>query len=480
MYFEDDRFDGEVIRVAYNILLEIDTKTDVPLWRRLYEALAKALADGKVEAGSRLPSIRSLSNELGVSRSPVENAYLQLQIDGLIESKPKSGYFAAEAQGGRARSVLPERANAQDTRAMYDLRPGRVDAQTADITEWRRCLRFVLNEQDDIVSVGDPQGELRLREALVGYCYKARGVSASPDTIFIASGTQQLLALLCRIIGRGKRAVMEMPGFVQAERIFSDSGWEVQLIDKDRGDGIADELKKREADMFVDITSNRPQISLSRLFRRRKRITEWARQNDKYLLEDDYNGELRYISRQIPSLQGLAPERVVYIGSFSGILLPSVRIAYMALPARLSEAARESSLLYDQTSSKIEQLALAEYIKRRRLERHIKRIRKFYQAKSRALLSALSEAFPGCADFSLLETSLAILVSLRTDASAKDLALAAAKHGALVEPLRSEKCMPPTVLLSFSGIPAGHIEAAVGCLKTAWRGFVAAPPFART
>lgn len=469
-----------MVRVPYNILLEIDTRSEVPLWRQLYDALAKALSDGEIEVGSRLPSIRSLSNDLGISRSPVESAYVRLQIDGMIESKPKSGYFAASAQGGRARSVLPERANAQDKRAMYDFRPGRVDAQTADVANWRRCLRFVLNEQDEIVSVGDPQGELRLREALAGYCYKARGVSSSPDTIFIASGTQQLLALLCRIIGRGKRAVMEMPGFVQAERIFADSGWEVQLIDNDRDDGIAEELMEREADMFVDITSNRPQISLSRISRRRKRIAEWARQSDKYVLEDDYNGELRYISRQIPSLQGLAPERVIYIGSFSGILLPSVRIAYMALPERLSEAARDSSMLYDQTSSKIEQLALAEYIKRRHLERHIKRIRKFYQAKSRALLSALSKAFPEFADFALLETSLAVLVSLRTDASAKDLALAAAKHGALVEPLRSEKCMPPTMLLSFSGIPAGDIEAAVGRLKSAWRGFMAVPPDARS
>ncbi len=458
-------------KMLYNFL-DIDKKSDVPLWRQLRESIARALSEGRIEVGSRLPSIRDLAGELGVSRSPVENAYVQMQIDGLIESRPKSGFFALSPPENTGDAVLLQRNEAPLRQARYDFRGGRVDAKTADIDIWRRHLRIALNKQDEIISNGDPQGEPELREALVGYCYTARGVSASADRIVIASGTQQLLAALCRILGRSGRAVMERPGFAQAEQIFLDFGWDVHFLDGDKDDRIAEELKDRAADLFADITSNRPQVPVSKLSRRRKQILEWAAQNGKYVLEDDYNGELRYVSRPVPSLQGLAPEHVIYIGSFSRLLLPSVRIAYMVLPKKLTEAAKDKSSLYDQTSSKIEQLALAEYIRERHLERHLRRSRKIYQMKSRALLSALSGEFGSDADCVLLETSLAVALSLHTDAGADELADASKRAGILIEPLHTAESGFPSVLLSFSGIPPEDIGPAVHELKAAWSDFI--------
>ncbi len=321
--------------------------------------------------------------------------------------------------------------------------------------------------QDKIISACDPQGEAELRDALVRYCFGARKVKASADRIVISSGTQQLLTELCRMIGGAGTVAIERPGYARGERIFSDFGWKVEYV----GNGAempGKELRGHKCRLFADITSNRPQMSLSKISRRRKELIDWAGENDSYILEDDYNGELRYLSRSIPSLQGTCPERVIYIGSFSRLLLPSVRIAYMVVPSDLAETARIKSSLYDQTSSKIEQLALAGYIREGHLERHIRRIRKTYQIKSREMLRALKEVFKEDAECRLLETSLCAAVSIKTDADEKVLFESAVSHGILVDQLFCSSEGRYTANLSFAGIPLEKIGAAIMALGSAW------------
>ncbi len=450
--------------------LNIIKDSDIPIWLQIYESMSGALSEGRIAIGSKLPSIRELSEELHVSRSPVENAYIHLQIDGLLESRPKSGYFAVSMP-----KKCEDRIKAQNAESLpklrYDFSSGRIDAKTADIDIWRRHLRTALNMQDKIISYGDPQGEPELREALVEYCYTARGVRASAERIVIASGTQQLLTVLCRILGRGGRVAMERPGFVQGEQIFIDFGWDITFLSY-TDDDIEEKFKGCEADLFADITSNRPQVSLSKLSRRRKELIDWAARNGSYVLEDDYNGELRYVSRPVPSLQGMAPEHVIYIGSFSRLLLPSVRIAYMVLPESLAARAREKSRLYDQTSSKIEQLALAEYIRERHLERHLKRSRKTYQIKSRELLSALADTFGKSVECVLFETSMSVAAALQCKANGFELTEAAKIHKILTDPIGPSENGLPRVSLSFSGIPFEDIRPAVNELKIAWKNFM--------
>ena len=451
--------------------LSIMKDSDIPIWRQLYSGMSEALSDGRIDTGSKLPSIRELSHELGISRSPVENAYIQLQIDGLIESRPKSGYFAAFLPKP-SKGVIKENKENGELEVMYDFSAGRIDAKIADIDIWRRHLRSALNMHGKIISYGDAQGEPELREALVDYCYAARGVKTEAEKIVIASGTQQLLTLLCRIFGRGGNVAMERPGFVQGEQIFIDFGWNISFL-RYTDDDIAEVFKECKADLFADITSNRPQISLSKFARRRKELISWAARNHTYILEDDYNGELRYVSRPMPSLQGMAPERVIYIGSFSRLLLPSVRIAYMALPEDLAIIAREKIRLYDQTSSKVEQLALAEYIKERHLERHLRRSRKIYQAKSREVLSALADVFGERVECTLFETSMSVAAALHCDVNGFELREAAKKHKILTDPICPSEEGLPRVSLSFSGIPLEDIRPAVAELGIAWSVFLA-------
>ncbi len=448
----------------------VDPDSHVPLWMQIYQGMTEALERQMIEPSDRLPSIRDLSEGLGISRSPVENAYIHLQLDGFIESRPKSGYFALK-RPKESKDGQPLKRDRLNYSVLYDLTSTGIDSKTADIPVWRKHLRAALNMQDKIISGGDPQGEAELRDALVRYCFEARKVKASADRIVISSGTQQLLTELCRMMGKVGTVAIERPGYVQGERIFRDFGWKVEYVGN-AGELSGKELSGQKYGLFADITSNRPQMSLSKISKRRKDLIDWAEENDSYILEDDYNGELRYLSRSVPSLQGAYPERVIYIGSFSRLLLPSVRIAYMVVPHYLAETARIKSSLYDQTSSKIEQLALAEYIRDGHLERHIRRSRKTYQVKSKEMLGALNEVFKDKAECRLLETSLSAAVTIKTVADEGILLASALSEGIMADQLF---CSPEgryTANLSFAGIPLEKIRPAITALGSAWHQYI--------
>lgn len=434
------------------------------LWRQIYRQIAEAADSGKLAPQSKLPSIRELAAWLGVSRSPVENAYDRLGLDGYIESRSRSGCFVAprrraEHSGAAVRDV-------SGRGIKYDFSPGRIDARSADVAAWRRCLRSALNREAEIVSLGDPCGEPELREQLAAYAYRARGVRCGAGGIITASGTQQLLSLLCRALGRAGQAAIESPGFEQGERVLRDYGWHISIIDESQDTaGLLG-----EADIFVEIGSKRSESSVSQRARRRRALAAWARSRGSLIIEDDYNGELRYLTRPIPAMQPLAPEHVVYIGSFSHLLLPSVRIAYMALPERLAECCASAARSYDPTSSKVEQLALADYIREGCLEKHLRRCRKIYLRKSRLLAAAIERSFGSALKRRLLETSLSFAVSCR--GAADEMKRAALGCGVGVG------CDGGEILLSFAGIPDEEIEHAVSSLRRAWDGMLPAFPAA--
>lgn len=448
----------------------VDPDSGTPLWRQIYQGIAEALEKEMIAPLSKLPSIRDLSEGLGISRSPVENAYVHLQMDGFIESRPKSGYFALK-RPKESKEGPPLEPDGSKYPLIYDLSSTGIDSKTADIPVWRKHLRAALNMQDKIISAGDPQGERELRDALVRYCFEARKVKASADRIVIASGTQQLLTELCRMMGKTGTVAIERPGYTQGERIFRDFGWEVEYIGN-AGELSAKELRGQKYALFADITSNRPQMSISKISRRRKDLVEWAEENDSYILEDDYNGELRYLSRSVPSLQGACPERVIYIGSFSRLLLPSMRIAYMVIPHDLAETAGIKNSLYDQTSSKIEQLALAEYISGGHLERHIRRSRKTYQIKSKEMLKAVGEVFKDKAECRILEASLCAAVTIKTDAGERVLFGSAKSEGVMVDQIFCSSEGHFTANLSFAGIPLEKIRPAVTTLFSVWDKYI--------
>ena len=448
--------------------LQLDKNSGVPLYRQLYLSIREAAETGRLQEGDRLPSVRRLAGDLALSCTTVEAAYQQLCVEGYVRSSPQRGYFARGVRqtGPERESAPPLFRRAPSLPVRYNFGSDCVDIGNTDIKIWRRNVRAALNRQNVLASYGDHQGEPELREALSAYCYGARGAVARPEQIVIGAGTQPLLSLLCGLIGPEHSSVaMEEPGYPQAEQVFADFGLPVRKLPCDE-DGIRmDALGQSGARLAYVSPSNRIRTGSVIPMNRRLELLDWAARTDGVLIEDDYNGELRYRARPVPAMQGIAGGRsVVYIGSFSKLLLPSVRIGYMVLTPELLARYLPRAANYNQTASKVEQLALAEYIRSGQMERHLRRLRKLYGAKCEALVRALRAAFDFRVEMLLQETPLTLILTVRTEKSAAELCRLALKNGVRVQPTKDGR-----VRLGFAGIPLGDIDGAVQCLKDAWK-----------
>ena len=439
-----------------------------PLYRQLYDSLKRAMETGQLRQGERMPSIRKFSEDLGLSRTTVEAAYQQLCVEGYLKSEPKRGYFVLS--GEQPAPAGPRRAQPASVplagRFRFNLGTDCADAEDADLRIWRRHVRDVLNRREIIVSYGDHQGERALRESLALYAGRARGVSAGAEEIVVGAGSQPLLYLLCGLAGR-RRAAIDEHGFAQAEQVFRDCGIEVLPLPRDEHGLSPEALRASGADLAYVSPSASVESGSAMPTSRRFELLRWAQETGGILIEDDYNGELRYRAHPIPAMQGMSGgEHVAYLGSFSKLLLPSVRIGYMVLPPSLLPLYRERARNYNQTASKIEQLALAAYISSGQMERRLRRLRKLYAAKSQRMKKSLSEVFPG-RRFTLEETALYFRTPLARE-EAQALCDRAAREGVRVRTRENRDGV--FAALSFSGIPLEEIPAAIEALGRAWNG----------
>lgn len=428
------------------------------MYLRLYSQINAAVQDGSVKKGERLPSIREAAAQLKVSRTTVENAYIRLCIEGVAESSPQRGYFIC----GTAR---PEKKAAQtrkkENNILYDFSGRSIDSAAADISFWKKTVREVLRNTDELLSYGDPQGEAGLREALAAYSYKARGVRTNPENIVIGAGIGPLLNILCGLIGRDNTVGLENGGFEQARLIFSDYGIDSLTLESDKNGAKSEVLRKSGVNILMLLPSALSKFSVTGLSSRRSAFVKWVgEEKSRLIIEDDYNGELRYTARSVTAFQGKCPESTVYIGSFSKLLLPSVRIAYMVLPDRLVPRFFERRRIYNQTCGKTEQIALKNYIETGELEKHLRRLRKLYYAKSRYLSRAVKEIMPS-AEITLYESSITAELDLKIKADSADICSAAAKKGLKLLTARKKGC----VRLCFAGIADSDILPAVKLLK---------------
>ena len=444
--------------------IQLDRSKASPLWLQLYEGLRQAIQTGKLSPGEKLASIRQTCNELSVSRTTVETAYGRLCMEGLAESQPQSGY--------RVRSALPQPSIAPVHplwKPRYDFGTSSIDPQAADLENWKKLMRAVLGDSRILTSYGDPQGEPYLREQLSRYAFRARGVKAGPDCIFIGAGVGPLLQLLCPLFPEKPPVFLESPGFSQAEQIFRDYGFPIEVpgaMDRKYG---SPSLPESGCCIAAELPSLRPKMTSSAAALRRSQLSSWVQARPgRYILEDDYNGELRYKTRTLPAFQGSCPEKTIYLGSFSKLLIPSVRIAYMVLPPDLAEKARQRLQTLNQTAGKTEQLALAEYIRLGLLEKHLRRLRRLNARKSQALLSALEEVFGSRADNTLYETHLAVVMTLKKQTDPAHLCDLARDAGIRCHPSPGyfETCSQIT--LGFSGIREEEILSGIIALGKAW------------
>ena len=445
--------------------LSVEKSSGVLLYEQLYDKVRLAIGKGLLKKGDKLPSIRRLSEDLSVSRTTVESAYDQLCAEGYLSNRPQRGFFveAEQLDIPTSPSHLPgEPSRLHKTLVRYDFSSSSVDPEYTDIKFWQRLIKDVYEKPYVITSYGQPQGEKELRSALCEYSRRVRGVSADPGRIVIGAGTQTLLSVLIGLLdGYGYSAAMEQGFFPQGEQIFRDFRYDITPLSADK-EGIILDDSVRSRVLFVN-SSGSMRGSAPIPVNKRAQIIRWAKQHDAVIIEDDFNGELRYTSKPVPALQGMCGSRVVYLGSFSKLLLPSVRISYMVLPPSLSGRYAERCSNYNQTASKAEQLALAQYISCGRLDRQLRRLRKLYSEKSAVMYASVKECFPSDTIVDVIETALCVRIKLNTETSLDELRKRAENSG-----IRLGKCREKNGLkyfyLSFAGIASDEIPQAVNCL----------------
>lgn len=463
--------------------LKINKQDQIPLYIQLYEEIKKSIIGQKLEPAMKLPSVRRLSTDLGLSKTTVEGAYQQLVVEGYIDARPRSGYYVnpIEVQAVGKEEVPPWQKKKKDSQEgpQFDFWNDNVPIDSFDFSLWRRYLNKVLSaESERFLAFGSPQGEWDLREAITRYVRRSRGVICSPDQIVIGAGVQSLLGILSALIREDFTTIgFEDPGFQQGRHIFRHHGLQVLPVAlEDDGISLNSLLRKKTKLVYVSPSNQFPMGAVMPAHKR-TRLLNWAHEQEGLIIEDDYDSELRYFGRPIPSLQGMDEgSRVIYLGSFSKILSPSFRISYMILPPSLMGKYQAMGHNYSQTASPVEQAALALFITEGQLEKHLRRIRKVYAKKNQILMEAIENLMGKKVGVVGGETGLHILLELKTSLTTEEVVARAKKVGVRVNPLsnytlHSKPSPNPLVVLGYGGIPVEDIEPGIRLLHQAWFSF---------
>lgn len=435
------------------------------MYLQVYHAIKEDILSGYMSYGDQLPSIRVLAKQLSLSRTTIEAAYQRLLMEGFIIAKAQRGYYVdVDEKSARLRKDIQHiRPYEKPNKAYIDLRSHSIDASSFDSQIWMHYLKEILGNEEFIMSYGDPQGEIQLRRALQQYVYAMRGVLAQEEDIVVGASFQSLLYLICSLYEGRPVVGMETGGFMQAEQVFQDCGLQVCMLEHDAYGITIEALEKCKIGILYINSASCGTSKKALRSHRRSEILAWAKQHDVFILEDDHNGELRYSSKLRPAMQGFdMGENVIYIRSFSKLVLPSLRISFMVLNNKLSARYQQLKYRYNASASKIEQLVLANYILDGHLERQIRRLRKRYEEKSKQMLKAIHTYLPQV--HCILDES-ALLIQLQFPYSIDvDAYLAAAKQSNIL----IQRLGKQDIAISFAAVPREEISKVIQALSNAW------------
>ncbi len=398
----------------------LDAASDVPLYEQLYRSLAAEMRTGAVPAGTRMPGKRRLAAELSVSVNTVDAAYQMLAAEGYLEARERSGFYVQEylALPESAAPAAPPKAEAvpKQRPIRYDLSTRGVDPGLFPLPDVGAAAKELLYSSPELLTHGDAQGDLALRQALAGYLEEYRGVRCGAHQIVVGAGLEYLVGLLARLLGGA--AAVENPGYPPRKAGAGKQRRGLLLSAGGRGWTFHPGAVGLRRGGLLRHPSHQFPTGVTMPAGRRAELLHWAARcpGRRYIIEDDYDSEFRFDIRPLPSLQGMAGADgpVVYLSTCSRSLAPSIRIAYMVLPEQLLPAWHAKYRLYSGTVSRFEQQTLARFITGGYFTRHLARERVAYKARRDALTAALQEAFaPEELHLTGLHTGLHLLAELR-------------------------------------------------------------------
>lgn len=369
-------------------------------YQYLYEKIRDDILSGKLETGMRLPSKRSLAKHLGLSVMTIESAYGQLLVEGYIFSVEKKGYYVADIsrQGQflqrepyQTKSETEEKAGEEQEEVFLDFSSNQVSREHFPMSAWSRLMRRILADfGGEALQSGSHQGLWELREQIALHLYRFRGMEVRPEQVVIGAGTEYLYHLLIQLLGRRMIYGIENPGYQKLARIYETNDVNFRYLDLDR-EGISVEALKQSGVQIVHTSpSHHFPTGIVMPIRRRQELLRWAYQEDRYIIEDDYDCEFRFSGLPIPTLQSIDTKgRVIYLNTFSKTLTPSIRISYMVLPLEMLPLYQEKLGFYACTVSNFEQYTLAAFLKEGYFEKHINRMRNHYRSKRNTVIRAI-------------------------------------------------------------------------------------------
>jgi GntR family transcriptional regulator/MocR family aminotransferase len=488
--------------IEATVTVVLDRGSSIPLHRQLYEGLRAAILGGRLRAGTRLPSTRALALELHVSRNTVMGAFLQLLAEGYLEARVGSGTYVADslpesmlratarvdrgeesAGDGRALSrrgeeIASARASTSRDRGVpRAFRTGVPALEEFPSRVWGRLAgRIWRNPPRGLLGYGDPAGYRPLREEIAAYLEAARAVRCEWEQVIVVSGSQQALDLAARVLlDPGDAAWVEDPGYAGARGALISAGAHIVPVPVD-GEGLeisAGVERAVEARLAYVSPSHQYPLGATMSLSRRLELLAWASRAGSWVLEDDYDSEYRYTGRPLEALQGLDTEgRVIYLGTFSKVLSPALRLGYLVVPPDLVGPFTAARELADRHSPLVEQAVLARFIAEGCFARHIRRMRVLYAERQAALVEAAARDLQGLLDVRGAEAGMHLVGWLPEGADDREAANRAAAKGVEATALSCYGIEPlhrGGLLLGYSAVGEDEIRAGVRRLEAALR-----------
>jgi GntR family transcriptional regulator / MocR family aminotransferase len=482
-----------------DFVINLDSEAATPLHRQLYEELRQAILSGRLIPGQRLPSTRSLSQSLCISRTTITQSYAQLECEGYLQSTRGSGTFVCkqlpddlvntapiESSHHTGNLAIPLSAYGHsvndlvlpaDNYGEINFGYGRPALDKFPILLWRQLLSRHCRLQKEVLSyTSDSQGYRPLREAIACYISQSRAVKCSAEQIIIVNGSQQALDLITRLlINRGDWIALEDPGYLAARRAFLAQGACLFPVPVDSDGVIVSQITTGIVPniklVYVTPSHQFPTGTLLSLPRRLE-LLAWAQKSGAMIIEDDYDSEYRYGERPIPALQGLDHSNsVIYVGTFSKVLFPALRLGYLVVPQHLVSVFTRAKWLSDRQSALLEQHALTDFINEGHLARHIRRMRSLYHQRRQVLVQSLVSHFGEKVTILGENAGMHLMIKLQSSLSDVEIVAQAARLGVGIRPTSPNylKSSPGgEFILGYAELDPQQIQQGISRLAQIW------------
>lgn len=403
--------------------ISLSSENRKPLYEQIYEAIRDAILEGRIPQGEKLPSTRFEAEFLSCSRSTVELAYDQLLSEGYIESQPCRGYFACDVRDlyhltdrFQNEEIPDQNKGMAEQKYQVNFSPNGIELSQFPFYAMGRIMKnLLLDEGEAVLESSASFGGGELRQAICDYLFRSRNVKCVPDQIVIGAGNEYLQILLSQVLGMDHIVAMESPTYLRAYHTFRNIGYPVEEIALDYDGMRVDMLSRTDADIAYVMPSHQFPTGTVMPMKRRLELLKWAVQREgRYIIEDDYDSEFRYKGKPIPALQGMDRfGRVIYMGTFSRSIAPSIRVSYLVLPPHLLEDYRSHCGFYACTVPNVMQQTIYHFMKEGHFEKNLNRMRGVYKAKHDFILNELKNC--GWVEKVLGENSgLHLVVELRS------------------------------------------------------------------